>query len=364
MKTIAQTTLTIALLASLGACGQRSAKSEIMREEVAPAAAPAAAPAPMLKDTAERRSADAAGSISSAKAKVGTESLTLQEVEKRGGTPAASTADKQQQISSSAMTVADGERKFIRTAQASFSVKDVYQSAMAIEDAVAAQGGFVIRNDIGAQVQKTQRRPIGDGKILELSEYTVQGNLTVRVPSNKTQEFLRAIVGQIVFLDQRSFAAQDAQFDLLRQQLAYRRNQETQEELGQISHEGGKLYQKMDAINSQSDSKAARDEALITRRMFEDRVAFSEINLQLHQASRIRQTELTDVDAIFEQNSASFGERLADSLGAGWRGLLHAIIKLSRAWPLALLILLSVWGVRRYMKGRKMAGKRDGNEAS
>lgn len=355
MKTLTQTTLTIALIATLGACGQKSSREEISAPAaaMAPAPAVASAPAPARDEMMKSKRAEpaATGGVQAL-----TEVSSSKEADRRAASQPVSAADKQQQISSSAMSATpDGERKFIRTAQASFSVKDVYLSAMAIEDAVAAQGGFVIRNDIGAQVQKTQRRPIGDGKILELSEYTVHGNLTVRVPSNKTQEFLRSIVGQIVFLDQRSFAAQDAQFDLLRQQLAYRRNQETQEELGQVSREAGKIYQKMDAINSQNDSKLSRDEALISRRQFEDRVAFSEISLGLYQPARVRQTELTDVDAIFEKNSISFGERLADSLGAGWRGLLHLIIKLSRAWPLILIVLAGLFGVRRYLKQRKAA---------
>ena len=131
----------------------------------------------------------------------------------------ASQAPTDAQLTSSAATYTDAQRKFIRTAQAKFRVKDVYQSALAIEDAVAAQGGFVTKNDIDTNIDAIRKRSLGNGQLVELAEYTVRGELTVRVPSDKTQAFLRSIIGQMEFLDTRSFAATDAQFALLREQL-------------------------------------------------------------------------------------------------------------------------------------------------
>ena len=102
---------------------------------------------------------------------------------------------------------------------------------------------------------------MGDGKLLELAEYTVRGRLTVRVPSANTQAFLRAIVGQMAFLDRRNFDAMDAQFQLLRQQLAYQRSQEAQQDLGQAAQQDGRIDRKADVIQARSDAKSARDEA-------------------------------------------------------------------------------------------------------
>ena len=262
-------------------------------------------------------------------------------VQRQDQTPDAS------QLTSSAATYTDAQRKFIRTAQANFRVKDVYQSALAIEDAVAAQGGFVVRNEIAADVQNLQRRPKGDGKLIELAEYTVRGNLSVRVPSEKAQAFLRSIVNQMEFLDRRNFDAADAQFAMLRQQLAYQRNQETQQELGVATQQGGKLGQKVESIAARSDAKSSRDEALVAQKEFEDRVAFATIDLSLYQLSKIRQTELTDVEAVFEANSPGFFPRLGSSLRIGWYGVLEVFIQLITLWPLWLLIALAVWVYRR-----------------
>ena len=97
------------------------------------------------------------------------------------------------QVASDVATQVDPQRRFIRTAQAQFQVKDVYRTALAIEDEVASQGGFVVDNEISSQVQRVLSRPLAPGKRLELTEYSLQGQLTVRVPSERTQAFLRAV---------------------------------------------------------------------------------------------------------------------------------------------------------------------------
>lgn len=267
-------------------------------------------------------------------------------------------------LSSSAATYRDGKRKFIRNAQAQFRVKDVYRSALAIEDVAAAQGGFVVANNIYAQTLDSQRRPAGKGMLVELTEYSVRGDITVRVPSDNTQAFLRAIANQMEFLDQRSFNAADAQFQILRQQLAYQREQETQRQIGQAAQQGGRIYDKVDAIAAQSGAKLQRDEALIQQKEFEDKVEFSTISLSLYQMSRIRKTELPDVEAIFRDNSPGFFSRLGDSLRIGWYAVLDVFVALMRAWPLWLLFLAAALGLRRWFAGRRAAKARPNPAAS
>jgi hypothetical protein len=260
-------------------------------------------------------------------------------------------------LTSSAATYQDGKRKFIRTAQTRFRVKDVYRSALAIEDVAAAQGGFVVDNRIYAQTMNTQRRPAAKGMLVELTEYAVHGDITVRVPSDNTQAFLRTIANQMEFLDQRSFNAADAQFQILRQQLAFQREQETQRQIGQAAQQGGRIYDKVDAIAAQSSAKLQRDEALIQQKEFEDKVEFSTISLSLYQMSKIRKTELPDVEAIFRDNSPGFFSRLGDSLRVGWYGILDVFLALMRAWPAWLLLFAGVVASRRWLATHKIASR-------
>ena len=254
------------------------------------------------------------------------------------------------QMASDVASQIDPQRRFIRTAQAQFQVVDVYRTALAIEDEVAAQGGFVVDNEISSQVQRVLSRPLAPGKRLELTEYSLQGQLTVRVPSERTQAFLRAVAAQMEFLDRRSFSARDAQFDLLRQQLASQRAQDEQRELGDAVQAGGKLADKTDAIQSRGAARASRDEALIAQKQFEDRVAFSTITLSLRQDAQVRRAERVDVDAVFRDNGPGFFSRLGESLAVGWRAALDIVIALAALWPLWLGVVAAVVGWRRWRK--------------
>lgn len=253
-----------------------------------------------------------------------------------------------EQLTSSATSYVDKERKFVRTADAQFRVKDVYQAAIAIENIVANQGGFVLTNQIKADTDNVNRYRIGNAKLLELAQYTVRGNLSVRVPSEKTQDFLRALITQIDFLDQRNFEARDVQFDLLRKQLEFLRNQEAQKQLGDLSIAPGRVSDKAAVISGQNDAKANRDEATVVQKEVEDRVAFSTINLSLYQLSKVRKTEIDDVDAIAKASRPGFFSRLFDAVAMGWYGLLDLLIQLMAVWPLWLGIGVAIFAIRRF----------------
>lgn len=256
------------------------------------------------------------------------------------------------QVTSIAASQVDPTRKFIRTARANFRVKDVYAATMAIEDAVTGQGGFVIRNDIQAQTLRAVSHPVGDGKRLQLTEYTVRGSLTVRVPSDRTQAFLREIAPQMAFLDQRTMEAADAQFQILRQQLAWQREQQTQQALGNAVQAGDRLDRKAEVIAAQGGAKLQRDEALIQQKEFEDKVAFSTIDLSLYQSPKVERNESVDTDAMFDRHRPGFFLRLGEALRVGWYAVLDVFVTLMHVWPLWLLAGLGLWGLRKWTASR------------
>lgn len=343
--------LVVALTVAVAACSkqEQAAESVVMESaaEKSVAGMPSAPPPPGEPMVADDAAADAAA------APMQVAGGAAEEAPSRSAEVETDTRVSPDQIASSATTYKDNERRFVRTAQAQFRVKDVYASALAIEDAAAQQGGFVVDNRITTQTLAVQRRPSGDGKSIELAEYTVQGNLVVRVPSDNTQAFLRAIASQMEFLDQRNFQANDVQFDLLRRALARQREQQTQEELGTAMRESDRLDRKAEVIAARGDARMQRDEALVQQKEYEDRIAFSTINLSLYQLAKIRQTETVDVEAVFRRHSPGFFPRLFDALRVGWYGVLDLLIALVHVWPLWLALGLAVYVLRRWMRTRR-----------
>ncbi|WP_028451023.1 DUF4349 domain-containing protein [Chitinilyticum aquatile] len=253
------------------------------------------------------------------------------------GSAAARSAEHKNQLGSLVLSQQDGERQFIRKADLRFKVKDVYQSALAIEDLVASAGGFVEANKIEAQGYGDERFPQEGNKLLVLSRYRTEGFLQVRVPSARTQQFLRDLAGQIVFLDQRTFTAQDAQFALLRETLAQRRNQQAQQQLADVAEGQGKAGEKTAAITARQDAQADRDEALIAEKEFADQVAFSTITIALYQPVAISKSTEDDLNAIERELQPGFSAKLGEAFGSGWQGLQQFAIVLAMLWPL--------WGI-------------------
>ncbi|MEO6365066.1 MAG: hypothetical protein ABIO38_03330, partial [Luteimonas sp.] len=114
--------------------------------------------------------------------------------------------------------------------------------------------------------------------------------------------------------------------------------------------DGGRLVDKADVISAQTGSKAARDEALIAHKEFEDKIEFATINLSMYQSPDVRQTELVDVAAMFRQHRQGFASRLGESLAAGWYGVLDVLLALMVLWPAWLLVLAGALMYRRYRK--------------
>lgn len=267
--------------------------------------------------------------------------------------PVSEAANTEQQMTSTAVTFNDANRKFVRTGSAKFEVKDVYQSALVIENLVAAHGGFVTQSHIGTEdISRREVKQSGQ-TLVRVVEYNVSGQMVVRVPSIRTQEFLRALAGQIVFLQERHFEARDVQFELLHQHLNASRAQQTQQDLAAAVAAGGKLADKADVINQREMSKSGQDYALVAQKEIEDQVAFSTLNLSLYQQPKLRHSTLADIDATLKTYDPSYGAQILAGIRSGWNGLLGFILFLVEIWPLTVGLILVISAIRYFRKARK-----------
>jgi Domain of unknown function (DUF4349) len=335
---------------SLLACGQKNQAAEM---------APAAAPAPVSAESVSakgsmRATKDSGDSLSKMMADVNTESSNLVQTDKQpaGGLPVAALAAGQGAGVSGSEAALKG-RKLVLTASARFSVKNTYQSALAIEDAVVAHDGYVVANDIDSNVLQQSQQRGDDGLLVRTLQVIVTGKLVVRVPSAQTQAFLRAIAGQIDALDQRTFAASDVQFHILRSQLEAARNQDTQIDLGQLTQQKGSVGDKAQAAEARNQAKAARDEARIASSQLADQVAYSNITLNLHQSPQVRSTQEVDFESASAAQHPSFITNVQRALVGGWRGLLSALVGAAALWPLWVLLAGVAGAVMAYWSRRQ-----------
>jgi hypothetical protein len=341
-----KTLLAAVCSASLLACGQKNETANYAADASAPAAPAAApAPAPVAQTRANKDLGGQSLSKMMAEAVPADASARAAPVanDPAGGLPTAAIA-----TGPAASDAALKGRKLVLTASARFGVKNTYLSALAIEDAVVANDGYVVSNNIESNVLQQTQHLGDDGQLVRVAQVGVTGNLVVRVPSHKTQAFLRDIAGQIEALDQRNFAARDVQFDMLRSQLEAARNQEAQADLGQLTQQKGTVGDKTAALEARNQAKAVRDEARIAGSQLADKVAYSTISLALHQPAVVRTTQEIDFGSASFAQRPSFTANVQRALAGGWHGLLNAMVWALALWPLWLLLVAVAGAVLGY----------------
>jgi hypothetical protein len=329
-----KTIIAMACSLSLMACGpSREAPSSTV--EVAQATpAPAAAPTPIAVQQRAKKDSNMAQDKMRADASAEVDSAVAPNKENAGGIPAAAIAA----TPAASLAGAKG-RQLVLTASARFSVKNTYQSALAIEDAVVANDGYVVNNNIASKVLQDTEHRGDDGQLVRIAQVSITGEMVVRVPSHKTQTFLRDIASQIDALDQRNFAARDVQFDMLRTQLEALRSNESQNELGQLARQPGYVSEKGAVLEARSQAKAARDEARVAQSQLADQVAFSTIALSLYQPHQLRTTKEPDFESTSFEHRPSFITKLQRALASGWHGLLSTLVWAVAVWPLWLFLM-------------------------
>lgn len=249
--------------------------------------------------------------------------------------------------SSAAVEKKDSKQKFIRTADIKFKVKNVVKSTYAIENAVQKFGGFVTYTNLQSNIHDQIKTKISLDSTLETTKYSVENNITIRVPNTQLDTVIKSIAKQIDFLDFRVIKADDVSLKMLANQLSQKRNSVTEKRVeNAIDSKGKKINDIVEAENTLANKKEEKDNRIIENLSLQDQVNFSTITLQLYQNETIRQ----EITASEKDNAAykpNLGIQTIDALKSGWYILESILIFFINLWP---VILISIGGFFLYKK--------------
>ncbi|WP_163399722.1 DUF4349 domain-containing protein [Flavobacterium fluviatile] len=260
------------------------------------------------------------------------------------------TTDSTAISSSAAVEKKDSKQKFIRTADIKFKVKNVVRSTYAIENATQKFGGFVTYTNLQSTIQNQIKTKISQDSTLETTKYTVENNITIRVPNTQLDTVIKTIAKQIDFLDFRVIKADDVSLKLLSNQLSQKRSTNTEKRVEKaIGEKGKKINDIMEAENTLANQKEANDNRKIDNLSLQDQINFSTITLQLYQNETIRQETIAS-----EKDSAAYkpnlGIQIIDALKCGWYFLQAILIFIINIWPFILISGGTFLIYSRYLK--------------
>jgi hypothetical protein len=254
-------------------------------------------------------------------------------------------------ISSAAAVEKEGSsRKFIRTADLKFRVKNVTQSTYAIENITNKFDGFVTYTNLQSVVIDKFETKVSQDSILETTRYNVENNITIRVPNTKLDTVIKSIAKQIDFLDYRIIKADDVSLKILSNQLAQNRSNNNEKRIEKaIDTKGTKINDIMDAENNLASQKEQKDNNKLENLSLQDQINFSTLTIQIYQHESIKQEMNANIkDSNFYK--PNIGIRILDSIKTGWYVLLDIIVFLFEIWWLLFISIGGYYLYRIYIK--------------
>ena len=252
--------------------------------------------------------------------------------------------------SSAAVENKNSNRKFVRTADVKFKVKNVAKSTYAIEDATTKFGGFVTYTNLQSSIHSEDKTKVSQDSTLVTTKYKVDNNITIRVPNTKMDTVIKTIAKQIHFLDYRIIKADDASLQMLSNELAQKRSNSSEKRLeNAIDSKGKKLNQIVKAEETLDAKKEQNDASKLQNLSLQDQVNFSTLTLNIYQDESIKQEMVANEKSI-NAYRPNIGLQIWDSVKTGWFMLENIVSFVVVLWPFALIGLLGFLGYKKFLK--------------
>lgn len=251
--------------------------------------------------------------------------------------------------SSAAVELNNSNRKFVRTADIKFKVKNVANSTYAIENTTNKFGGFVIYTNLQSTISDKSETKISQDSTLEITKYRVENNISIRVPNIRLDTVIKTIAKQIDFLEYRIIKADDVSLQMLSNQLTQNRNENQEKRFEKaIDTKGKKLNEVLVAEDNLNTKKEQKDSSKIENLSLQDQVNFSTLTLQIYQ----RETIKVEMIANAKTYRQDFGSKILDGLISGWYVIEGLFAVLAQLWSVILIGIGGYFIFKKYFHKR------------
>jgi hypothetical protein len=254
-------------------------------------------------------------------------------------------------ISSSAAVISkkDSNRKFVRTAELKFRVKNVYRSSLEIERVTAANDGFVTYTNLSSTIDRTEITPVSADTSLESIYYSVVNDITIRVPNYNLDSTIRQIAPLIDYLDYRTIKADDVTLLLAANNMVQQRITRNTQQLAKAADQKSKNA--TETVNIQDNiynKQAELDRWKTDRNQVMDEVNFSTLKINIYQRQVIKH-ELIGNDKNIKAYRPGFWSRIIEGIVFSFDILLEIILFIIRLWAIWLILFVAYILFRKFV---------------
>jgi len=233
-------------------------------------------------------------------------------------------------------------KKFIKTADLNFRVKNVELVTQKIEAMTIKQGGFVQQSAITSNVVSEKDITKSTDSLMRVTEYFVNNQMTIRVPSVYFDSVLTEISKLYIYLNNRNVKTEDVSTTFLRNKLKAEKRAEYEKRIKKASDKGNPHLD--DIVNAERTASDLADMAIdkkIDNYELQDRIDYSTITIYFYQANSIHREMIGNT--LVSQYKPGFWTRAWEAISGGWEMILSIVIGLLYLWPLYLLAIAAYY---------------------
>lgn len=256
-------------------------------------------------------------------------------------------------LSSNAATQKIPNREFVRTADVSMEVKDVYKSTTKVESKVEELGGFVEESQLISSIHSKETFPVNSDSALEIKKYMLHNQMRVRVPQENLGVFLLSLSEEMAFLNYRTISAEDVALEMEWAKLERERLNKTNKELTSLNNQNGKIRDKKEVIESKSSNHSENNRHKINNLELKDKVNYSVVQLEFTEKEKIAETMVFNSKTYEDKYRPDFLYSVGNSFKGGFYLFETLIIGILYLWPLFLvgfIVLIIVLYFKRRIK--------------
>ncbi len=231
--------------------------------------------------------------------------------------------------------------KLVKTADIRFKVKNVQQTGENISALATKYNGMVMHHNMTSTDEQTHDVRLSDDSIMRISAFNTSADMTVKIPTEKLDEFLTTVSHMGIHVNESKMDIEDKSLDYLAEKLKLKNRQEFIAQQKQ-----GKIIVK--DPNKVMDLKDDMVDEQIGNKRIDDEVKYSVISMSFYQSNTISKEIIVNDDT--STYNLPFFRQLGMAIQNGWFIFSEVIIGLVNVWAFV-LCGIAIWlGIRYYNK--------------
>ena len=232
------------------------------------------------------------------------------------------------------------DKKFVKTAEVSMEVKDVYEATVHIENALKNLGRFVTKSELQSQVIEEETYNTSDQNAVLLRKFNSYNKMQVRVPSEKLGAFLTSVNDRKLFLNTRIISAEDVTNNAKIAELELKKINKTGEVISQMKNNEKKA-------NLTEENEEKNNTQQIENLNLANNIKYSTVDIYIKEPKvRIAEIAITNTQFYDNKYQVNFFYEAKSSLLNGFYFVQKFFVFLLNFWPLFVGILIVIYFVK------------------